>query len=140
MIKINKKQLFLFDAVIWFIAGLILLLRAYNWIELLSDYQLFIGLIVAIILGFVKTHFIFIKLTKKNIKRINNFTDKMISIYEFHSLKDKILIVIMIFGGSLLRQSSIPKFILMPIYIGIGFSMIYVSYMYLRIYVLSKKL
>jgi len=134
MIKINKKQLFLFDAVIWLIASFFLLFRAYNWIDLLSDYQLFIALIIAIILGFIKTYFIFIRITKKNVERINNFTENKISIYEFHSLRDKILIVIMIFGGALLRQSAIPKFFLMPIYVGIGFSMLYVSYLYLRYY------
>ncbi len=131
MIKVSKKQLFLFDAVIWLIAGFVLLFRAYNWIDLLSDYQLFIALIIAIILGFIKTYFIFIRLTKKNVERINNFIENKISIYEFHSLRDKMLIVIMIFGGILLRQSEIPKYILMPIYVGIGFSMLYVSYLYL---------
>jgi len=138
MIKVNKRQLFLLDAIIWSIAALILLSKAYKWKNLLVDYQLLVSLIVAIILGIIKTYFIFIRLTKINIKRINNFTNNKVSIYEFHSLRDKILIVIMIFGGILLRQSKIPKYILMPIYIGIGFSMIYVAYMYIYNFIKNK--
>ena len=138
MINVNKKQLIFIDAVIWAIAGLILLFRAYTWVELLSENQLFIILIASIPLGLIKTRFIFIRLTKKNIKRIYNFAEEKVSIYNFHTLRDKMLIVIMIFLGALLRQSSLPKFILMPVYIGIGVSMIYVCVMYFQSY-FSKK-
>ncbi|MBN1250764.1 MAG: hypothetical protein JXR51_08155 [Bacteroidales bacterium] len=135
MVKVKHENLILIAAFIWLIAASILLLRAYSWISLLSENQLIISLIISLPLGLLKTYFIFHKLTIKNIVRIESLSDSVSSIFNFHTLKDKILIIVMILTGSLLRQSPIiPKYVLMPIYIGIGISMLYVTCLYFKVY------
>lgn len=133
MHKIKIKNLILFTGFIWLFAGFMLLHRAYSWINLLSENQLLISVVLALILAVIKTYFIFQKLTIRNINRITNFNEKFVSIWEFHVLKDKILIVLMISFGSILRNTPfIPKLALMPIYIGIGLAMLYSASLYFK--------
>ncbi len=125
-LKLKRINLILFTGFIWLWAGFLLLHRASTWINLLTENQLIISIIIALILGLIKTYFIFHKLTVRNIKRISNFTEEHVSILKFHVVKDQILIVLMILFGSLLRNTPfIPKFYLMPVYIGIGLAMFY---------------
>ena len=133
MFKIKIKYLILFTGFIWLFAGFMLLHRAYTWFDLLTKNQLLISVVLAIILAVIKTYFIFHKLTIRNINRILSFKEKIVSIWEFHVLKDKILIVLMISMGSLLRNTPfISKLFLMPIYIGIGLAMFYSASLYLK--------
>ena len=130
--KIKKINLILFTSGIWLLAGFILLHRAYTWINLLSNTQLIVSLIIALFLAVIKAYFIFHKLTIKNIYRINNYEQEFISILKFHTVKDQLLIILMIATGSILRHSPyIPKAFLMPIYIGIGMAMLYSATLYL---------
>ncbi|MEA3503756.1 MAG: hypothetical protein U9R32_00975 [Bacteroidota bacterium] len=131
MLKVKYNNLILFTGIIWLIASTILLRRAYCWIELITHTQLITGIILAIIITFVKSYYIFRKLNLRNIKRIKAFKPQSISIWEFHPLKDKLLIMLMIVLGIALRHSPIvPKYILFPIYLGIGISMFYVCILY----------
>ena len=138
-LKIKRINLILFTGFIWLFAGFMLLSRACTWVSLLTDNQLIISVIIAFILAIIKSYFIFHKLTIKNIQRISNFNSQLISIFEFHVLKDKILIVLMIFFGSLLRNTPfIPKYFLMPIYLGIGIAMLYSSFLYVKFFTKEK--
>jgi hypothetical protein len=120
-------------------ASCILLRRAYSWIEILTNTQLWIGILISLPLAIIKIYFIFHKLTTKNIKRIQAFELSSVSIWEFHVLKDKILILLMIIIGSVLRHTPfIPKFTLFPIYLGIGIAMFYVWSLYLKTFFVQK--
>ncbi|MDA3781367.1 MAG: hypothetical protein PF487_14245 [Bacteroidales bacterium] len=131
--KVKHNSLILITGIIWLIASIILTLRAYNWVVLLSTSQLIIGLITALVLSIIKIYFVFRKLTLKNIERIKLYKQKTISIWQFHILKDKLLIVLMILIGIALRSALfIPKYVLFPIYLGIGISMFYVWLLYLK--------
>ncbi|MBT6688051.1 MAG: hypothetical protein HN704_09540 [Bacteroidetes bacterium] len=131
-LKVKKINLILFTAIIWFWAGFILWYRAYTWLHLVTDTQFSISVIIAIIIAVIKVYFIFRKLTLNNIQRISNFEQECISIFKFHLIKDQILIVVMILSGYLLRNLSfVPKYVLMPIYMGIGFAMFYSSLLYI---------
>ncbi|RLD77841.1 MAG: hypothetical protein DRJ10_11265 [Bacteroidetes bacterium] len=135
-LKLKRINLILFTGFIWLWAGFLLLHRAYTWINLLTKNQLIISIIIALALGLIKTYFIFHKLTVRNIQRISNFTEEYISILKFHVIKDQILIVLMILFGSLLRNTPfIPKFYLMPVYIGIGLAMFYSASLYFIFFV-----
>ena len=140
MLNVKNNTLIIIVGLIWLLASFILLFRAYSWIDLLTQNQLIIGTVLALPLAIVKSYFIFHKLTMKNIYRIMNYGDTKISVLNFHILKDKILIVVMIVGGSLLRHSSFtPKSVLMPIYFGIGLAMLYVSYVYFNFLIKESK-
>ncbi len=133
MPKVKHTTLILITGFIWFIASLILIKRAYSWVEILSSFELGIGLALAFPLALIKIYFIFHKLTMKNINRILSFKQKRISVWEFHLLRDKLLIILMIVMGSILRNLTfIPKFTLFPIYLGIGIAMFYVWGLYLK--------
>ncbi|RLD51231.1 MAG: hypothetical protein DRI94_06600 [Bacteroidetes bacterium] len=136
ILKIKKKHLIFFTGIIWFWAGFLLLHRAYAWVELFSDKQLFLLVIIAISIAVIKIYLIFYKLTVNNINRILRFNEEFISIFKFHAVKDQILIVVMIAGGLLLRHTpSVPKLFLMPVYIGIGIAMFYSSYLYFKFFI-----
>ena len=139
MPKVKKNTLILITGIIWLYASFALLSRAYSWIEILTLFQFYIGLAIAFPLAIVKIYFIFNKLTVKNIKRIQSFKQKKISIWEFHIAKDKILIILMVFFGIILRHTPfIPKYVLFPIYIGIGIAMFYVWILYLKTFLKVK--
>ncbi len=140
MLKVKRINLILFTGFIWLWAGFLLLHRSWTWIHLFTNNQLHISIIIAIVIGAIKTYLIFHKLTTKNIKRIMSFKDKFVSIFKFHKVKDQVLIIVMIVGGSLLRNTpSVPKIILMPIYIGIGLAMLYSSSLYFLFFKNNKK-
>ncbi len=139
--KVKKIYLIFITGLIWLLASFLLLHRAYTWIELLTDKQLLFSVILSIGIAAVKTYLIFHKLTVKNIERVLNFKNESVSILKFHAIKDQILIVLMIVGGSLLRHTpAVPKSILMPVYIGIGLAMSYSSYLYMRFFIKNLRI
>jgi hypothetical protein len=139
MPKVKHSTLILFTGFIWLIASLILFRRAYSWVEIITPLELVIGLTVTFPLALIKIYFIFNKITMKNIDRILSFTQKRISVWEFHLKRDKLLIILMIVIGSILRHMNfIPKFIIFPIYVGIGIAMFYVWLLYLKTYFETK--
>ena len=131
MLKIKKQNLILFTGFIWLWASFALLHRAYTWIDILTNTQLQISALLAVIIAVGKTYLIFRKLTLINIARINAMKTEYISILKFHVLKDQLLIVVMIVAGSVLRHSAfIQKSWLMPVYLGIGLAMLYSASLY----------
>lgn len=133
MPKVKANTLILITGFIWLIASIILLRRAYSWVEIMTISQLWIGSLIAFPLTIVKIYLIFRKLTHKNIIRIQSFKQSSISIWEFHLMKDKLLIILMIILGAILRHTPfIPKYTLFPIYLGIGIAMFYVWALYLK--------
>jgi len=139
MPKVKQKTLIFLTGIIWLIASYILLRRAYSWVEIITNNQLWIGILISLPLAIIKIYFIFHKLTIKNINRILSFKQKRINVWEFHLLRDKLLIVLMIVLGTILRHMTfIPKFTLFPIYIGIGIAMFYVWLLYLKTYFAKK--
>ena len=139
MFKVSTKILLLITATIWITACCILLARSYIWANNMSITHLAIAIPIGIILGVIKTKIIFIKINQKNINRINSYKEK-VSIWKFHINKDKLIILLMIITGIILRRIPfIPKELLMPIYFGIGLSMFYVGIMYISAFLKRSK-
>ena len=133
MLKVKHNTLLLITGVIWFIASMILLSRAYSWVNLMTSFQLYLGTAIALPFAAIKIYFIFQKLTLKNIQRIQSFNQPNVSLWEFHLKRDKLLIVLMIIIGIGLRSLPfIPKYTLYPVYLGIGMAMFYVWILYLK--------
>ena len=140
MPKVKQNTLIILTGIIWLIASYILLRRAYSWVDIMTNMQLWVGTIIAIPFAFIKIYFIFHKLTTKNIKRIQSFKQISVSIWEFHIKKDKLLIILMIILGSSLRRTPfIPKYTLFPVYLGIGIAMFYVWILYLKTFFKGRK-
>ncbi|MFH1000995.1 MAG: hypothetical protein V1783_09160 [Bacteroidota bacterium] len=139
MPKVKVRTLVLLTGFLWLTASAILSLRAYSWFDLLTTNQKIIGISIGLLIALVKTRFIFLKLTLKNIDRILAALPNRISIWEFHLLKDKLLILLMIAMGIALRSAPfIPKYVLFPLYLGIGIAMFYVWVLYLKSFLDQK--
>lgn len=133
MPKVKQNILILITGIIWFIASVILTTRAISWIDLFTKTQLIIGISTALLFSIIKISFVFKKLTLNNIKRIQSIAQTNISIWEFHQMKDKLLIVLMIIIGIGLRSAPfIPKYAIFPIYLGIGMAMLYSAILYFK--------
>lgn len=140
MPKVSKYNLILFTGIIWLTASLILVRRAYSWVDILSPLELGIGISLAFPFAFIKIYFIFRKLTMKNISRILSYKQLKVSMWEFHLRRDKLLIVLMILLGTILRKTPfLPKFYLFPVYLGISIAMFYVWVLYLKTFLKKFK-
>jgi len=139
MLKVKPNTLILITGLLWLMASIILLFRAFSWTYLLLQYELLFGILTAIFLASIKIKFVFKNLTINNIQRIKSINPINLSIWDFHLKKDKLLILLMIFIGIGLRSAPfIPKFVLFPIYLAVGIAMFYVWVLYLKTFLKEK--
>lgn len=120
---VSKRYLFVIAGIVWSIAGLILIERAYIW---LSDFELMRLIIVAslgVVLGLIFYFAGFIKLARKNIRRIISLPDK-VCIFAFTAWKGYLIISIMVTSGIIIRQSSVSKHNLAVLYVAMGVALI----------------
>ncbi|OQX97325.1 MAG: hypothetical protein B6I20_12845 [Bacteroidetes bacterium 4572_117] len=130
MPKVNKNILILISGILWTGVGILLMKIASKWFNLLIGNELIYAIIGGIILGTMISYFGFSNLALKNIERINFYKDK-VCMWAFQKWQSYILIIFMISLGIFMRKSSfMPKFILTPMYIGIGFALFTASFKY----------
>jgi hypothetical protein len=133
--KVRKIQLILITGIVWAAVSVMLMKRAIDWFAEFAEYQMIIAISFTVIVAFVKTRFIFIKVTNENIARIMKLKGHKVSAFAFHTLKFYLLIVLMIGGGTLLRNLEfIPKYTLFPVYAGVSLAMFYASILYFIYY------
>lgn len=89
-----------------------------------------IGLVIALIIGFVKGNFVLPKIAKKNIVRIEQLPERS-PIYATFSLKSWILILAMMLIGTVIRLLGAPHFVRGVIYVAVGFALALGSRSYL---------
>ncbi len=130
MPKVNKNILIIIAGVLWTSVGILLMSIASKWFYLLSKSELIFAIIGGILLGSAISYFGFTNLAKKNIERINLYTN-YVCIWAFQRWQSYFLIIFMISLGIFMRSTSfIPKFLLAPMYIGIGFALFTASFKY----------
>ena len=130
MPKVNKNILILISGILWTGVGILLMKIATKWFPLLSQIEFILSIIGGILLGTAISYFGFSNLAIKNIERINLYTDK-VCIWAFQKWQSYFLIAFMISLGVFMRSTSIvPKFLLTPMYIGIGFALFTASFKY----------
>ena len=126
---VSKYWLIVVAGAMWTSVGLMLCNYAFNWLAhplLMSSYILGVaGIAIAI----VAYRFQFAKLAKKNINRIMMNPGK-VCIFSFQTWKGYLIIIVMITGGILLRNSTIPKPYLAVLYAGIGGALFLSSFLY----------
>lgn len=139
MPKVHKHILILIAGILWSGVGILLIKISSRWYELLSNNLLIAVLVSGVVLGIIISYFGFSKLANKNIKRINDYPDK-VCMWAFQKWQSYILIIFMISLGVFMRTTSfVPRPILIVIYIGIGFALFTASFNYYIFLYKNKK-
>ncbi len=120
---VQRKTHLLLAAILWTVIGCFLVGRGFNWIYAADLAPL---VFPAILLGFLKSHFILDKTALKSIQRILLLEDGtcMGAVY---SKKTWLLVLAMMGMGALLRQSPVPKPLLGILYITVGWALFWSS-------------
>ncbi|NPA43998.1 MAG: hypothetical protein GXO49_00530 [Chlorobi bacterium] len=139
MPRVHKRVLILIAGVLWSGVGILLNFFASRWFHLLSQEQFILAIIGGILLGTAIAYFGFAGLAQKNIDRINLYQDK-VCMWAFQKWQSYILIIFMISLGIFLRKTPyVPKYLLTPMYIGIGFALFTASFKYYLFLYKNKK-
>ena len=132
MPKVHKNILVIISGLLWTGVGLFLIRLAFRWFAELSTNEIIFAIIAGLLLGSAIAYFGFNGLANKNIDRINQYQGK-VCIWAFQKWTTYFLIAFMMSLGIFMRNTPyIPKFLLSPIYIGIGFALFVASFRYYR--------
>lgn len=133
MPKVGKNILILISGLLWSLVGLFLISLTVKWLSLLSEVYIIVDGLTGVILGLIIAYFGFSHIAKKNLARILQYQKEKICIWAFQKWSSYLLIAFMMSLGILMRNASfIPKYILSPIYIGIGLALFLSSFVYYR--------
>ena len=114
----------LFSAgLIWSLVGVGLMTFGFYLISLKGNYWFAVA---GIVLGTVKTFFVLDRVARKNVKRIEEFEDK-VCLGSVYSWKTWVLVLAMILMGRYLRTSSLPREFVGFIYIAVGWALLLAS-------------
>ena len=131
MPKGSKFYLILTSGIVWLSVGIFLFYRRLGWvIEFpLSQFLIIIG--IGFLIGILKNKYMITKFAKDNIIRINNYENDRLCFWAFQKWTSYLMIILMIGLGIFLRlYSGVPKYILSPIYMGIGLALFLFSFHY----------
>lgn len=107
-------------AILWSIGGTVVLCRGLGWIVGTGRYWL---IFVGIIVGSLKSYFVFDRTARKSIDRILGFGDKT-CVGAVYSFKTWALVVSMIAIGIFLRRSSLSLQLVGILYVAIGWGLL----------------
>ncbi|NHZ86285.1 MAG: hypothetical protein GWP19_10445 [Planctomycetia bacterium] len=129
---VNRKWLVIISGVMWSGVGMFLNILAFNWLKSFNNIQLFSAIIIGLLAGLIVARFGFGRIANKNLNRIFAYP-KEVCVFAFQEWKSYILIAVMMSMGVYLRTMGIvPKYLLAPIYIGIGTALFIASFIYYR--------
>ncbi|NHZ86237.1 MAG: hypothetical protein GWP19_10195 [Planctomycetia bacterium] len=129
---VNRKWLIIISGLMWSGVGILLNILAFNWLKSFNNIQLFLTIIIGLLAGLIIAWFGFGNIANKNIKRIFAYP-KEVCVFAFQEWKSYILIAFMMSMGIYFRTTGlIPKYILAPIYIGIGTALFLASFTYYK--------
>jgi len=127
---IHKNWLILTSGIMWTGVGFLLNWFALRWLPAFERWQIIFAYAVGILAGIIISKFGFSKLAKKNRDRILAYPEKVCA-FAFQRWQMYILVVVMISMGVFMRTSGlIPKYLLAPVYIGIGLALFLGSFVY----------
>lgn len=120
---VQRKTHLLLAACLWTFVGIILIGRGIHW---LFTADLLVLALPAVLLGFLKSHFILDKTARKSIHRILLLEDGT-CLGAVYSKKTWLLVLAMMAMGVFLRHSSFPRPWLGVLYIVIGWALLWSS-------------
>lgn len=130
---VSRRTLALTAALLWSLAGLVLITRATLWLRGSGYAGIIVG-IISVIVGLLKGRFVFARLARRNIERLAELSPHKpkICIFAFQALQSYLIVIAMVALGILLRLSPIPRIWLAAIYLAIGSALITASSAYWR--------
>ena len=126
---VSGKWLLLLAGLMWTTVGAMLCRLAYIWLSAVALRTAVILAAAGIALGLVGYRFSFIKLARKNSRRICQRTDKS-CVFAFQAWKSYLIIAFMIGLGIFLRHSAFPRHYLAVIYLAVGLALLLSSLLY----------
>ena len=127
---VHKNVLLLISGLLWTGVGILLNTLAFRW---LNEYGFWTDveiILVGIFSAMVIAGFGFTKVAEKNISRIQAYKSK-VCVFAFQEWKSYILIAVMMSMGLFMRTTGIiPRYLLAPMYIGIGTALFLSSFKY----------
>ena len=130
--SVNKKCLILISGVMWSGVGVLLNWIASQWLSDFEQWQIIFTYSVGILMGLIIASFGFSKLAQRNSDRIMGYPEK-VCVFGFQRWQMYILIVIMMSMGFFMRTTTfIPKYLLAPVYVGIGLALFISSFVYYK--------
>lgn len=72
MPKVERNTLILITGIIWLTASIMLIRRAYGWLDILTKNQVMIGTLISLPFAIIKSYFIFHKLNAKILLEFNH--------------------------------------------------------------------
>ena len=128
---VTRRTLVRSAALVWTVVGAFLSMRAMIWFSD-SERTVMYLVLVALVIGFLKGHFVFTIIARRNILRIHELSPhkERICIFAFQAALSYLLILAMITLGILLRLSPIPREYLAMVYLAIGVGLVYASVQY----------
>lgn len=121
--RLPKKYLLLIAGIVWmFAGGNILRIGVPDFVESWHHNVLYV--LDAFIVFAVFMVFIFCRLVQKHNARISNYQEEKVPFYRFFDVKSYLIMIFMITGGLLLRNSHVaPAIVIGILYCGIGASL-----------------
>ncbi|OFX20652.1 MAG: hypothetical protein A2033_05065 [Bacteroidetes bacterium GWA2_31_9] len=116
---VNRHYLYIFAGGMWFAVGVMLNNLAFHWLQEFGGEHRILYAILGICAAIIIFKFGFVKIAKKNIKRIKEVEGKR-NVFTFMSWKSYLIVVVMMIMGITLRHSDLPKQYLAIMYIAIG--------------------
>jgi hypothetical protein len=129
---VHKKWLIFASAIMWSGVGVLLNWIATKWLSEFEQWQIIFTYSLGILAGLIIAKFGFSKLAAKNRDRIMGYPEKVCA-FAFQRWQMYILILFMMGMGIFMRTSGlIPKFLLAPVYVGIGLALFIGSFVYYK--------
>ena len=136
--SVNRKFLILLSGIMWSSIGVLLNWIASNWIQEFVRWQIIFTYSIGIVMGLIIASFGFTKLAIKNRDRIMGYPEK-VCLFAFQRWQMYFLITIMMSMGIFMRSSGfISKYLLAPVYVGIGSALFIGSFVYYKSLYKSK--
>ena len=114
--KYSRETLIKLSGIMWLVFGVVLLGRSIGWLRYGSSGQVILLLSAGIVLGIFLYRLVFIALIDKYVARINSLPEKAFVLLCF-APRTWLMIAFMSSKGVFLRNSSIPKLLLVAPYI-----------------------
>ena len=131
---VRRRTLILSAAAVWTLAGAFLSFRAILWFRA-SNGTAALMAVPALVVGFIKGHFLLSGMARRNIARIFALSPHKpkICLFAFQALQAYVVIFGMMGLGIVLRHSSISRQALAVVYLAIGSGLMYASIPYWRL-------
>jgi hypothetical protein len=121
MLKVPPKMLMLVAAIVWLAAGAGVMSVGIPASP--SPWTIFMG--IACLIVYLLFLIMFLMISRKHIRRIRDYTDEFVSIFQFFDARSYIIMAVMIGLGAAVRLSElVPGFIIAFFYSGLGLALI----------------